>query len=166
MSELREALQAEYVYAEESWASLWPEAGPLAAAHFSEVEAGLEPRRKYKVDTEAFAYLNLQGILKIMSAREVPSGRLVAYITWMLQPDLEAMDLGTVALMGPWYAEPGTRTGGPLFDKSLDMLRELGIQCVFPHHRTQGRGAELGSFFKLRGAKHIQQNYLLWIGDK
>jgi hypothetical protein len=39
------------------------------------------------------------------------------------------------------------------------------VQCIFPHHRTQGRGARIGRFFMRRGAKHIQQTYSLWIGN-
>ena len=168
MSELRQLVEAinpsGALICEESWASVWPDAAPLAAAHAHEVDEGVEPRRKWAPDTEVFALLNLQGSFLVFSAREA-SGKLVGYITWTLQFDPESKELLT-ALMGPWYAAPESHCGGRLFDESLLVLKhKYRVQLAEPHHRLQGRGAKLGPFFKLRGAKEKQIPYSLWIGE-
>ncbi len=162
MSELIELQQL--VLAEEPFAQAWPDAARLAAEHANEVDGGIEPRRKWNPDTELMALMNLQGSFPVYTAREQVSGRLAGYITWTLTPDPESKGL-LIGLMGPWYAEPGSRCGGRLMKMSIRELKKRGVQCLFPHHRTQGRGADLGPFFKLLGAQHIQNNYILWIGD-
>lgn len=151
------------VVEEESWDSAWPEAQVLAAKHFEEVDGGIEVRRKFNPDVPKMRALNAMGVLRIFVARR--EGRLVGYFTWQIMPDLESQDL-LIAQQGAWYAELGeSRVGFRLFEYSIAALKALGVQMIFPHHRTQGRGAELGRFFKRWGAKHIQDTYSLWIGE-
>jgi len=148
---------------EESWDSAWPEAAALAAKHFEEVDGGVEERRIFAPDVSKMRALNAMGVLRIFVARR--DGKLVGYFTWQIMPDLESQDL-LIATQGAWYAELGeSRVGFRLFEFSIAALKALGVQMIFPHHRTQGRGAELGRFFKRWGAKHIQDTYSLWIGD-
>lgn len=148
---------------EESWDSAWPEAERLAAKHFEEVDGGVESRRVFAPDVAKMRALNAMGVLRIFTARR--DGKLVGYFTWQIMPDLESQDL-LIAQQGAWYAEFGeSRVGFRLFEFSIAKLKMLGVQMIFPHHRTQGRGAELGRFFKRWGAKHIQDTYSLWIGD-
>lgn len=162
MSELI-ALQ-QTLLAEESWASVWPDAAPLGRAHALEVDGGIEPRRVWDPDTELLALMNLQGSYRIYTAREQETKALLGYICWTVQLDPESRQL-LIANMGPWYAAPGSRCGGLLFKYSMGELRKLGVQCLFPHHRLQGRGSDLGPFLQLLGAIPIQKDYLLWIGE-
>lgn len=165
MSELKASplTQPSVTVAEESWSSLWPDAYNLAEAHSSEVDSGVEPRRKWKPDTELMALMNRQGSFRVFGARD-QDGKLVGYISWTVTLDPESLGL-LIALMGPWYAEPSSHCGGKLYDTSAEVLRRAGVQCLFPHHRTQGRGAKLGPFFLHRGAKLIQHNYIHWIAE-
>jgi hypothetical protein len=157
------APQVGLTVSEESWDSAWPEAQVLAAKHFEEVDGGVEIRRHFAPDVSKMRALNALGVLRIFVARR--DGRLVGYFTWQIMPDLESRDL-LIAMQGAWYAELGeSRVGFRLFEFSIAALKALGVQMIFPHHRTQGRGAELGQFFKRWGAKHIQDTYSLWIGD-
>lgn len=147
----------------EPWARIWPDAGLLAVAHAQEVDGGIEPRRRFQLDTEMMALLDAAGRLKVLSARR--DGQMVGYFTWMLESDIESKGL-LVAQQGAWYVapeHPGAAVA--LFDRSVEELRALGVQCIFPHHRLQGRGAKLGKFFERRGAVEIQHTYQLWIGD-
>lgn len=159
MSEL-----ADVQIAMESWAKLWPDAAPLAELHFSEVDGGVEPRRRMRVDTEQLALACLAGPLKIWAARR--ERKLLGYVLWTVQLDPEAKGL-VIAQMGPWFVVEGEEKGlgARLFKESLAGLKSMGVQCCFPHHRMQGRGAELGKFFTSLGAIEIQHTYSLWIGD-
>ena len=151
------------VIRQESWAQLWRDAAPLAEAHYLEVDGGVEPRRKMKVDTEQMALADLSGHLKIWTARN--SGGLLGYILWTVGYDPESKGL-LVAQMGPWFVLEGhAGIGARLFDVSLAGLKALGVQCCYPHHRLQGRGSRLGHFFSARGAVEIQHTYSLWIGE-
>lgn len=151
------------VVAEEPWDTFWPEADRLARKHWEEVDGGVEPRRTYAPDTPKMRALNAMGVLRVFSARR--DGRLVGYFTWQITQDIESEGL-LIALQGAWYAELGeSKVGFRLFEYSIAALKALGVQMIFPHHRTQGRGSELGRFFKRWGAKHIQDTYALWIGE-
>lgn len=148
----------------EPWATFWLDAAPLAAAHSIEVDTGVESRRKFKVDTEMMAMMNLAGSLIIITARL--DHKLVGYFTWTIAPDVESLGL-LIALQGAWYVSPGSpRAAYAMFDHSIQALRTRGIRCIFPHHRLQGRGQGLGKFFHRRGAKLIQHTYCLWIGEE
>lgn len=161
-AQVEEPLQG-LVVTEEPWDDFWPEADALARKHFEEVDGGVESRRVYAPDAAKMRALNALGVLRVFSARR--GGRLVGYFTWQIMPDIESSGL-LIAQQGAWYAELGeARVGFKLFEFSLAALRALGVQMIFPHHRTQGRGAELGRFFKRWGAKHIQNTYSLWIGE-
>lgn len=165
MSELAQLPRAlPVVIRQESWAEFWRDAAPLVALHFDEVDGGVEPRRKMKVDTEQMALADYSGHLKLWTARQ--GFELLGYILWTVSYDPESKGL-LVAQMGPWFALPGhAGTGARLFDASLAGLKGLGVQCCYPHHRLQGRGSRLGHFFAARGAKEIQHTFSLWIGDR
>ena len=146
----------------ESWDDFWPEADALAREHWREVDEGVEPRRRYAPDAARMRAMNALGIMHIITARK--AGRLVAYATWNVSPDVESMGL-IIATQGAWYASPGVPTAGyRVFEFSIAWLRSLGVQMIYPHHRTQGRGSNLGPFFRRWGAKHTQNTYSLWIG--
>jgi hypothetical protein len=151
------------VYAAETWNDIWPECDDLAADHFEEVDGGVEPNRPYKVDPFIMSKLFEAGVLRIATARR--QGKLVGYCTWNMTRDAESEGL-IIAKQGAWYAEPGLgEVGRRLFIFSVKVLAELGVQNIFPHHRMQGRGMNLGKFFKSLGAKEVQHEYSLWIGD-
>lgn len=146
----------------ESWDIFWPDADALARKHWDEVDGGVEPRRRYAPDAAKMKAMNALGIMQIITARK--AGELVAYATWNISPDVESMGL-IIAQQGAWYASPGVPTAGyRVFEFSIAWLRSLGVQMIYPHHRTQGRGSDLGPFFRRWGAKHIQSTYSLWIG--
>lgn len=147
----------------EPWSeALWADLKPLAEAHFEEVDGGVEPNRRLKLDLAIMAGLRDAGALLVLVARS--AGRAVGYFTWQIALDPESEGL-LAGYQGAWYVAPGyPRAALRLFDLSVAELKARGVQIVFPHHRTQGRGATLGRFFQRRGAKHIQQNYSLWIG--
>lgn len=150
-------------YRVEPWTDeIWADLRPLAEAHFEEVDGDVEPNRPLSLDLRIMAQLQAAGALLVLTARE--AGRAVGYFTWQIAPDVESEGL-IAGYQGAWYVEPGhPRAAMRLFDRSVEELRARGVHIVFPHHRTQGRGSGLGRFFVRRGAKHIQQNYSLWIG--
>lgn len=149
----------------EPWSdAFWSEAEPLATDHFEEVDGGVEPRRRFKLDTPFMQRLSDAGILKLFTARL--DGRLVGYYTWNVTSDVESAGL-LIAQQGAWYVEPNRpKVACCMFDFAVEELRKMGVQCIFPHHRVQGRGANIGRFFTKRGAKKIQDTYCLWIGGE
>lgn len=151
----------------ESWESISDEVLWLAERHFTEVDGGVEPRRRFEIDQQLMAYGCRIGAIKIYTVRV--SGVLAGYCTWNLSYDIESKGL-LVATQGAWYTDQefaGHGLGLKLFKWTLDELRLLGVKCVFPHHRTQGRGTEdrLGTFLVRMGAKLTQYTYTLWIGE-
>ena len=147
----------------EPWEALWPGINELAEIHASEVEP-TSPRR-FKVDAQRMAVGCRLGLIRIYTARI--DGELAGYCSWNLSWDLESEGL-PIATQGAWFVKPGAPWGlaAKLFMESLEGLRGIGIQCVFPHHRVQGRGAQLGKFFTRLGAVRIQETYMLWIGKE
>lgn len=147
----------------EAWSdALWDEVRDLAEAHNHEVDDGVEPRRPFRLDRRLMAMMRDSGSLVIVIARQ--AGRPVGYFTWSVEPDVESEGL-VIAQQGAWYVAPGhPRAAYLMFHESVAALKALGVQCIFPHHRTQGRGRALGRFFARLGAKEIQHTYSLWIG--
>lgn len=149
----------------EPWSdALWADARALAEAHFEEVDGGVEANRPFNLDQAFMLRLAEGGVLKVIVARR--DGRLVGYYTWNVSFDVESQGL-LIAQQGAWYVEPGhPRLAFRMFRKARAELKALGVKIIFPHHRTQGRGAGLGKFFKREGAKEIQHTYSLDItGD-
>lgn len=153
-----------YAVGPEPWGPLfWSEAEALAEQHFEEVDGGVEPRRKLKVDVALMDALRDAGALKIITARK--NGKLVGYYTWNISRDVESEGL-LIAQQGAWFVAPShPRVAVLMFDKAVQTLRDCGVRCIYPHHRVQGRGANIGRFFQRRGATKIQDTYSLWIGD-
>lgn len=150
-------------YAMETWEQIWPECDELGAEHFEEVDGGVEPNRPYKVDAGLMGQLFDAGIMHIATARRY--GRMVGYCTWNVMRDPESEGL-LIAKQGAWFTEPGLgEVGRRLFLFSVNALTRLGVQNIFPHHRMQGRGKNLGKFFESLGAKEVQHEYSLWIGE-
>lgn len=148
----------------EPWTDeLWADLKPLAEAHSQEVDGGVEPKRKFALDLRLMRLLADAGSLIVVVARQ--NGQAIGYFTWNIAPDVESEGL-VIAQQGAWYVAPGhPRAAVELFECSMSELRACGVECVFPHHRTQGRGADIGKFFLRRGAKLIQHSYCLWIGE-
>lgn len=149
----------------EPWDSIWPEVGRLAEEHFDEVDGGVEPRRKLKLDVPRLRAMSLMGCLLIVTARR--DGRLVGYYTWQIMPDVESEGL-LIAQQGAWFvtrAAGSVNLGYRMFERSIAELKLMNVKMIFPHHRLQGRGTRLGRFFEMFGAKPIQHTYSLWIGD-
>jgi hypothetical protein len=154
---------SELIISPEALASCKKEAALLALEHFAEVEAGVEPRRAHCVDWEGMEKAEAAGALRVYTARK--GGELVGYITWTLACDLESKGL-LVAQQGAWFVAPGAALAGwKLFMGSLRDLKSRGVKLVIPHHRLQGRGRGLARWFERLGAKPLQMNYSLWIGD-
>jgi len=146
----------------EPFRAIWPEVDELGREHFAEVDGGVEARRYYRLDEEAMRRMCESGVLRILTARA--EEKLVGYLTWQISLDVEAKNL-LIAQQGAWFVRPGyPKAAFQLFEHSVRYLRTLGVQCIFPHHRLQGRGQRLSRFFCRRGAKPIQQTYSLWIG--
>lgn len=156
------AMPKDVVLAEEPWSAIWPECDKLGAQHFDEVDSGVEPRRPFKLDDGAMDAMNKAGILKIYTARR--AGKMLGYCTWNVTTDVESKGL-LIAIQGAWFCLPKAAAGVSLFMFALRKLTELGVKVAFPHHRLQGRGDRLGTFFKRLGAKEIKHEFSLWIGD-
>lgn len=149
----------------EQFAVIEQEVDALAKAHFREVDDGVEPRRHFELDSGLMTFGSKIGNLRIYTARV--NEALVGYCTWNVQYDVESKGL-LIATQGAWYMAPGHgRLGLRLYKFTLDALRALGVRCVYPHHRLQGRGDidRLGPWFQHLGAKPIKIEYSLWIGD-
>ena len=166
-TQLREgALAPRLLVGEElNWQRFWLEAEPLARAHFYEVDNGVDDRRTFGPKAEVMADMHQRGIMRVIGARL--DGKLVGYCTWNVLPDIESW--GTpMAMQGAWYADPKAKAfavGHRMFKASTELLKKLGVQYVFPHHRLQGRGEAIGHYFEKLGGKPIQLSYFLWIGE-
>jgi hypothetical protein len=148
----------------ESWASMWPDAEPLARAHYAEVEGQLALKRPFRVHVEAMQAINDAGILRLVTARL--DGRLLAYCTWNVQPDVESWGL-VMANQGAIYAADGfagLNLCRRMLDFSIHELRAFGVDYLLLHHRMLGRGARLGSLFARIKAIFIKREFFLWIG--
>ena len=166
-TQLREGvLPARLLVGEElSWQKFWREAEPLARAHFHEVDNGVDDRRTFGPKAEVMADMHQRGILRVIGARQ--DKELEGYCTWNVLPDIESW--GTpMAMQGAWYADPKAKAfgvGHRMFKASTKLLKKLGVQYIFPHHRLQGRGEAIGHYFEKLGGKPIQLSYFLWIGE-
>ena len=147
----------------EPFASIYPECEVLGRRHFNETDEGVEPRRQWFLQAAPLELANRSGYLRTWSARQ--KGQLVGYIFWHVLPDVESGGM-LIANQGAWFVSPSAtpRTARLLWDRSIADLKAIGVQLVNPHHRMQGRGAQLGKFFIKQGAKPIKQEYSLWIG--
>ncbi len=157
--------RAGIVIGPERWDSIWPEVDSLGAAHYGEVCARSEPNRPYKLDAAAMRAMNEARTLLIFTARV--DGVLAGYCMWTLANDVESAGL-LIAQHGPWFVKEefkGLNLGAKLFDLSIDELRLIGVKCVFPHHRLEGRSAKVGAFYRRRGAVEIQRTYSMWLGE-
>ena len=154
---------SDYSVGLEPWSDgLWAEMKPHAEAHFAEVDGGLEPYRQFNLDLRLMHAIADAGSLKVVIARK--AGELVGYFTWNLMLDVECEGL-LIAQQGGWYVAPGhPSVAAKMFDASVAAFKAMGVKCLFPHHRTNGRGSNIGRFFQRRGARHIQHTYSLWIG--
>lgn len=157
----------EISFALQLFSEIEQEVQSLASAHFLEVDGGVEPRRKFEIDRDLMRYGSKCGNLRVYTARV--DGALAGYVTWNVSYDVESRGL-FIATQGAWYTDPGFSQHGlglKLYKWSLAQLKSLGVQCVFPHHRTQGRGVEarLGLWLRRQGAKLVKYEYSLWIGD-
>lgn len=152
-----------YEIGPEPWsASWWTDAQPLADRHYEEVDGGVEARRLFDLDTDQMAAAYNAGAMELITVRQ--DGDMVGYFTWNLMFDVESRGL-LIATQGAWYLADGhQRAFLRMWRASIARLQERGVQCVYPHHRMQGRGARLGHFFRRQGAKKTQDTYSLWIG--
>jgi hypothetical protein len=146
----------------EPFEAIWPAIEPLVEAHGREVEP--DSPRKIKLDVGRMIQVDRAGFVRWFTLRV--DGEIKGYCSWNLSWDLESEGL-PIATQGAWYVGEGGPWGGAakLYMVSLDELKKIGVQCVFPHHRLQGRGARLGRFFESLGAVPIQQTYQLWVGQ-
>jgi len=152
-----------YTVGIEPFQHFWKEARPLAEAHSVEVDSGVEPRRRFRVDEANMLVAQQAGCLRVFALRQ--NGTLIGYLTWQISLDLESEGL-VIAQQGAWYVAPGHARGAhKLFTDSVATLRTMGVKHIFPHHRTQGRGDGIGRFFERQGAKEIQRTYSMWIGN-
>lgn len=149
----------------EAWDAVWPEIDTLFAEHFGEVEGDLAVQRPYRLDEPAMRAMHAAGMLRIVTARI--DGTLVGYCMWQVTRDVESAGM-LIAQHGPWFVRKGyahLMLGPKLFDESIKDLRAIGVKNAFPHHRLQGRGARLGTFFRRRGAVETQRTYSMWLGE-
>lgn len=148
----------------EPFEAIWPAIRDLVQAHAQEVEPQGTPR-KINIDVPRMIQADRMGLVRVFTLRV--DGELAGYCSWNLSWDLESEGL-PIATQGAWYVVKGAPWGSAakLFMVSLDELKQLGVQCVFPHHRLQGRGVKLGKFFEHLGAIPIQLSYQLWIGQR
>lgn len=140
---------------------------PLAREHFDEANHDSEERRPFGLDCEVLRQTDALGLLQLNVARV--DGQVAAYCLWTIGRDPESSTV-TTAMQGPWFVRRcpefrGLKLGTTLFRRSLSDLKSRGVRCVYPHHPTHGRGAELGAFFERIGAVEMQRVYSLWIGD-
>ena len=152
-------------YQEEPWDRIETDAARMGAEHFREVGDGSDPRRPFALDLSIMREMAKSETCPCFTVRA--DGVLAGYIQWTIQRDPESVGL-LIANQGPWFVAPDERyrgMGTALFTRSIAALKDRGVKCAFPHHRTEGRGARLGSFFQRIGAKEIQRGYSLWIGD-
>jgi hypothetical protein len=149
----------------ERWADVADEAEEIGAQHFAEVERGLDPRRRYKLDKRLMQALDAQNMILIVTARV--NGALAGYFTWQITLDVESEGL-IIAQQGAWFVRPEYARfsfGRELLKLSISELKVRGVKCIFPHHRMEGRGNRLGLLFRRLGAVLTQETYMLWIGD-
>lgn len=154
------------VIAWESWESMWPDAEPLARAHYAEVEGHLAARKPFNINADAMRQLNEAGVLRIATARLY--GRLLGYCTWNVVPDIESWGL-VMANQGAIYALDGfpeLKLCQRMIEFSIPDLRASGVHYLLLHHRTFGRGARLWMLFmRVFRAAFVKSEFFLWIGE-
>jgi hypothetical protein len=150
----------------ESWVSMWPDAEPLARAHFAEVEGRLAEKRSFNVHAETMQTMNEASVLRIVTARL--DGRLIAYTTWNVIPDIESWGL-VMANQGAIYGADGFANLNlcrRMLDFSIAELRAIGVDYLLLHHRMLGRGARLGALFGRFRAILIKREFFLWLKER
>lgn len=161
---LKDSLSDKVRYRNEGFETSYEEGERLGREHFEEVDGGVEPRRAYNLDIDLMRMAYKTGSMRIMTARL--KGELVGYFTWNVTKDIESKGL-LIAQQGAWFVKKDTgksNIGFKLFEFSVGELKKLGVKLIFPHHRMQGRGKNLGKFFIRLGAIETQRTYSLWIG--
>ena len=149
----------------EPFASMWPDAEPLALAHWSEVEGPLAEKRPCRLNVDMMNQAEAAGVLKVITARL--DGQLLAYATFSIMPDIESMGL-LLGNQGAIYASPGyahLNLSSRMIDFAIEGLRALGVKPMLLHHRLLGRGKKMGVLFRRKKATPIKHEYYLWIGD-
>ena len=96
-------------FATESFTELEPEARPLTAAHWREVEAHLHGNTNYGLDAQRYADLENLRMLHVSAAR-APDGTLAGYAAFTLVPCPHRQGMLLAALDG-LYLAPQTRGG-------------------------------------------------------
>lgn len=149
---------------QESWSECADEIVVLAEASWDETVPGLEPERRFDLDREAFAAMDRAGVLVIVTARGLDSS-LLGYCSWVLQFDLESRG-ALIAQQGSWHAAAGCwGVGWKVFQASLVVLRQLGVQRCYPHKRATGRSAGADRFFKRLGGVAVMTVYSIELGS-
>jgi len=144
----------------EPFATAWPDAAPLATAHFAEVGPD-EPWRKFVPVVSVMEELDRKGVMRCVTARR--GDKFLGYMTWMVLPDIEASPL-VYAQQGAWYAAPEARgVGLRLLRRSISLFRRMGVDYLQMHHRLNGRGQDLSALFRKVGAVPQQHNYNLFL---
>lgn len=145
----------------EAFHTAWPDAKALTEKHAAEVAGDELAWRPYEPNIGAMEHMNTTGRMPVVTARR--GGRLVGYMSWVLQPDIESSSL-CYAKQGAWYAEERSGVGLTLLRRSIALLKRAGVDYLEVHHRENGRGRDLSSLFKRFGAIPTQRNYYLRTG--
>lgn len=140
------------------------EATELAALAYEEHKQFLPLQWGFAPDFVALRALAQSDALLVFGGRV--NGRLRAYLTWMVYKDLENSN-ALVSQQGAWFVhkDHGIGLGIRLYKYSIQVLKSKGVQAVYTHSMTYGRGARLRRFFESQGGKPQSIQFLTWIGD-
>ncbi len=148
----------------EKWADFYPECLPLMREHNAEVGES-EERMPFDIDADTCAALETIGALLIVTARK--DGKLIGYCGFTLGNSLLSKNV-LCGTQGPFFVTKDERSSGAglsLYRHAFREMKQLGVKNVYPHHYLRGDSARLGEFFEHLGAKPLQHEYSLWIGD-
>lgn len=147
----------------EHWETFFPDCLALLAEHSAEL-SGKNDKAPFDLNAEAFSAMDKADVLQIVSARD--NGVLIGYCMFDIGFSLESKNL-LCGTLRPFFVKKECRgtLGIKLFLKSVDALKERGVRQIYVHHYLTSNSKKLQKFFQRIGAKPVQHEYSLWVGE-
>lgn len=148
----------------ERWETFYPDCLPLLAEHHAELNEE-DPRAPHDPDVAMIEKLDRWEILQIVSARD-DGGNLVGYCGFDIGKSLESKNL-LCGTLRPFFVTKKHRgsIGTKLFMRSIEELKLRGVKKAYIHHYLTGDSPKLQILFERLGAKPLQHEYSLWVGE-
>lgn len=148
---------------QEKWPAYYPDCLQLWDEHNKEIGEDAK-RMPLNPDVEQYEFSDKAGSLQIVTARE--NKILIGYCLFFISKSIISKEIlcGTQNIFFVTKHKRNSEAGLGMFRESISIMREKGVQNIYPHHYLRGDSLRLGSFFERLGAKELMHEYSLWIG--